>query len=88
VIIWVIVIDYRLLRYIIIFIVIIDIYIYMILINKIMIVIIDVIMIPTWIVIYYQKRLFISDISDYDYWVLTVTIDVSLFFVDRLIGWL
>ena len=65
-IIWVIVIDYRLLRYIII-IVIIDIYIYMILINKIMIVIIDVIMIPTWIVIYYQKRLFISDISDYDY---------------------
>ena len=63
-IIWVI--DYRLLRYIII-IVIIDIYIYMILINKIMIVIIDVIMIPTWIVIYYQKRLFISDISDYDY---------------------
>lgn len=66
-IIWVIVIDYRLLRYIIIIIVIIDIYIYMILINKIMIVIIDVIMIPTWIVIYYQKRLFISDISDYDY---------------------
>ena len=64
-IIWVIVIDYRLLRYIII--IIIDIYIYMILINKIMIVIIDVIMIPTWIVIYYQKRLFISDISDYDY---------------------
>lgn len=39
----------------------------MILINKIMIVIIDVIMIPTWIVIHYQKRLFISDISDYDY---------------------